>query len=238
MRLAVILALFAASLWAPAASAQDAETRVYGAAQSCTGLRAYLRNYPNGRFVADARARIARDCAEAPAAATPAPAVRVAPADPCVQARADWGYISNTTDIALLRTYMDNAPGACAIQRAQAQARIRQLEGEQSAAQRRASEEQSRRAAWNGVPGFDGVWVDVSGGCRKFPWRFVPNGELIDLQSSGPNWVYEYSSKVTSTNPPTLFHDDGHRITLVSPNEIRREGVPPAAAYTCIARKQ
>jgi len=54
----------------------DNEKEVYSAAVKlgCPGLRAYLANYPKGKYREDAQARIARGCAPSSAAgAAPAP---------------------------------------------------------------------------------------------------------------------------------------------------------------------
>ena len=243
-RLAIVLAL----MFAPQAAAQDAETRVYGAAQSCTGLRAYLRNYPNGRFTADARARLARDCAE-PAApkAVPAPRpaapktvpspVRTTTIDQCVQARADWANIASTRDIPVLRAFRDSAPSACAVQRAQAQSRIDVLEDEKRVANAAAAAAPARkRAEWNGVPEFEGNWFlvgEVASGvtCASFPWRFTPMG-------AGFEWNAEPGRllSVERLVPPTLKTPDGRRFILESSGTIREED--GSGKFYCTLRRQ
>lgn len=53
--------------------------------------------------------------------------------DPCIRARADWSDISTSNDLAVLRAYRRATPSACAVQRAQADARIAEVERQQQA---------------------------------------------------------------------------------------------------------
>ncbi|MDX2234511.1 MAG: hypothetical protein NW200_08435 [Hyphomonadaceae bacterium] len=236
-RATVALSVWMAALaWGPAA-AQDAETRVYGAAQTCTGLRAYLRNYPNGRFVGDARNRIARDCpaeaapAPVPAPKTVTPAPRPAPVDPCVQARADWAEIRDSTDIPVLRAFRDSTPATCAVQRAQAQVRIDALESQKTAAAALAR----KRAEWNGVPEFEGTWVlSTSGtGCSGFPWRFERNGSGFLLRYAEGTEAHT----VASLSPPTLRRDNDGSMRIITGDGMMRSETSDGKVH-CTVRRQ
>lgn len=128
--IAAVLAFGLVGGFPSAATGQDAESSIYSAAKDCSGLRSYLRTYPNGRFRADAQARIAKDCE------TPKPVARLAsppppPADQCVRARADWPQISGSKDLSVLRTFLNATPYECAVQRAQASSRINEIETSQ-----------------------------------------------------------------------------------------------------------
>lgn len=191
----------------PASVAQDAESQVYAAAKTCTGLNAYLRAYPAGRFKTDAEARIAKDCpttASQPTppkpATTPKPTSPKPPfvpaADPCTKARTEWTQISMTQDTAALRSYISGLPSACSTQKTQAQARLDSLQ---------AAANDAKRKLWFGVPEFDGVWVlDASSpnaGCGNFPWRYSPNGQYIRrIYGNGDT----RDMRVESTSPPAL----------------------------------
>ncbi len=206
--LIAIAAVFAAtSAVAPRATAQDAESSVYAAAKTCAGLRSYLKAYPTGRYRTNAEQRIASDCtpdkpADKPADKPPSPAPTPVgqasprpPADPCLQARADWNQLAQSLDTAVLRTYLSTLPQACTTQRALAEARIASL---QSAV------EAQKRTQWNGVPEFDGVWVldpGTGNGCGNLPWRHAPNNAFIRrIYADGST----RDMKVLSTSPPTL----------------------------------
>jgi hypothetical protein len=119
-----------------------------------------------------------------------------APADPCVQARADWAAISETQDLSVLRGFLAGAPKSCTTQRVPAQARLDALQAQADAA---------KRVLWKGVPEFDGVWVlDASGptgGCGNFPWTHAPNGNYIRrIYGNGDH----RDMRIESTTPPTL----------------------------------
>lgn len=126
MTRALLAALaFVMLLTAPAARAQDSDALTWARANTCELIRAYIARYPNGRYLATARAQLtARNC--------PAPQA-TAPADPCVQARADWTAIATSSDLNVLRAFRNTAPAACAVQRAQADARISELQRAASA---------------------------------------------------------------------------------------------------------
>jgi hypothetical protein len=141
--IAAILAFGLAFALPNAATAQDAESGVYAAAKDCSGLRSYLRSYPNGRFRADAQARIAKDC-EAPKPVMRAAAPPPAPVDPCIRARADWPQISGSNDLSVLRTFLSATSYECQVQRAQAASRISEIETVQrDAAARQAAAQQA-----------------------------------------------------------------------------------------------
>jgi hypothetical protein len=126
--LGAALALVGLSANLSVATAQDAEARVYAAAKSCAGVQSYLKQYPQGRFRSAAEARIATDCKAAESTSPPRQTPkRTGSADACVQARADWAEIRNSEDIAVLRVFKEAAPASCATQRAQAQARMDEL---------------------------------------------------------------------------------------------------------------
>ncbi len=116
------IALFCFALLAvsPASHAQDSDSLTWARANSCERIRDYIARYPSGRYLAQARAQLtARNC--------PAPQAS-APADPCVQARADWAAIATSSDLGVLRAFRNAAPAACAVQRAQADARIAEVQ--------------------------------------------------------------------------------------------------------------
>lgn len=214
--------------------AQDAESVVYGAAKSCAGLRAYLRSYPEGRFRDDASARIASEC-EAPKPARAQPMVQPAkPADPCIQARADWNEIRTSSTTSVLRAFIEATPSACAVQRAQAEARIAEVEDARrtaAATQANAAANQ-KRAQWNGVPEFDGRWVKASGsGCGAFPWSFQPAGKGLTLNYAGGTSDYE----VVSTTPPKIRKENGFAVT-VDGDGLRAEKAD--GSFACSIRRE
>lgn len=134
-----------------AATGQDTESAVYAAAQDCSGLRAYLRSYANGRYRADAQARMAKECEAPKQTNNPAPSsIRnlttppVAPVDPCIRARADWPQISGSSDLSILRAFLNVTPYDCQVQRAQATARISEVEtAQREVAARQAAAQQA-----------------------------------------------------------------------------------------------
>lgn len=130
---------------APMAFSQDMESTVYSAATSCPALRSYLGAYPQGRYRTDAEARIAKDCA----APKPAPSKTVTPSpppDPCIRARADWPQIAGSSDLNVLRAYLNQTPYDCGVQRAQASARIADVETAQRNAAAQAAAVQQAEA--------------------------------------------------------------------------------------------
>lgn len=179
--IAAALALVLAGAFPGVAAGQDAESSIYAAAKDCSGLRAYLRTYPNGRFRADADARIAKDCATP--APKPTPVQTVAPSpppDPCIRSRADWPHISASSDLNVLRAYLNQTPYDCGVQRAQATTRIADVENaqrqaaanlaadQQAEANRKAAEQaaaQQRQAllnrSWTAIAVSD--WADYWG---------------------------------------------------------------------------
>ena len=150
MRAIAAILAFGLVLAAPTvATGQDTESAVYAAAKDCSGLRSYLRSYPNGRFRADAQARIAKDC-EAPKPVTRAAAPPPAPVDPCIRARADWPQISASNDLSVLRAFLSATSYECQVQRAQATSRINELETAQrdaAARQTAAQQAEAQRVA-------------------------------------------------------------------------------------------
>lgn len=194
----------------PASSAEIDEALAFAEARTCYELRAYLRDYPDGRFKAQATADIARECAPAPtttAAPKPKPAAPAAPppppVDPCVQARADWASISSTNDAAVLNSFMSATPGACETQRALAMARLDTL---------KAQSDEAKRAQWLGVPQFDGEWVLDTGapnaGCGNFPWRHARNGDYIRRIYGNGDFR---DMRVAATSPPTIRVRENNR---------------------------
>jgi hypothetical protein len=185
-----------------AATAPDEEARIFAAATTCDGLNAYVSSYPEGKFKADADARISKECAPAattttasatkPKAETPS----APPPDPCARAKTEWAKISATDDMSVLSSFISGAAKSCATQRNQAQARLDTLQ---------AAENDRKRTAWNGVPEFDGSWVldtsvpNVS--CGNFPWRHQPNGARI-RRIYGNNDYRDM--KVLGASPPTI----------------------------------
>jgi hypothetical protein len=47
--------------------------------------------------------------------------------DACIRARADWLSVERSANLAVLQTYRDSVPAACVVQRALAEARMRDL---------------------------------------------------------------------------------------------------------------
>jgi hypothetical protein len=181
---------------APPSVAQDAESRIFAAAKTCTGLNAYLRAYPKGRFRTDAQARITKECGATPVPASTTKPASTPAADQCVKARADWAKLSASNDISELQSFLSGAPKSCTTQRTQAQARLDTLQ---------AAETERKRVVWNGVPEFDGVWVlDTSvtnADCGNFPWTHKPQGQYIRrIYGNGDH----RDLRVESISPPAL----------------------------------
>lgn len=153
---------------APAARAQDSDSLTWARANSCERIRDYIGRFPNGRYLAQARAQLtARNC--------PAPQTS-APADPCVQARADWREVHGSTNLTLLRRYRDGLPAACDLQRAQADARIADLQAQTPrtappATPRQAANSPARR------PGQEFDDCNGAGWCPRM--IVIPAGEFL-----------------------------------------------------------
>lgn len=128
--LAVALAcagLAAAQVDSPAVCAGvKREFEALPAAADAATLRALDRRIPAAACPQLKARMAARLRAVAPAPPAPAPAP-VAPADPCIQARADWREVERSTNVAVLRAYRAAVPAACAVQRSLADARIAEL---------------------------------------------------------------------------------------------------------------
>ena len=231
-----LIALAVLALSGSAAFAQSAESTAWvRAQQSCDGLRAYIRDYPQGRFIARARTELPTRCPPPPRTETKKAVPTTQTPDRCLQARADWAGIQNSTDITVLRAFRDSAPAACAVQRAQAQSRIETLEAEARRLAEARLQAEAKRRLWNGVPQFEGTWVVASGtGCIGSPFSFRPNGSKIQVLSSDGSVNYE--NQVENTNPPTLVGPSGHRLVIQSDGTIRDSGGD--GGFHCYLRRQ
>lgn len=122
-----------ALMCAPESRAQDSDSLTWARANTCERIQAYITQFPNGRYLAEARRQLtARNCDGARAASRQATAP---PADPCVQARADWSALSTSTDVLALEAYTRAIPQRCAVQLTLANDRLQTLRQQSSRAQ-------------------------------------------------------------------------------------------------------
>ncbi|MDP3736148.1 MAG: toll/interleukin-1 receptor domain-containing protein [Hyphomonadaceae bacterium] len=93
---------------------------------------------------------------------------------------------------------------------------------------------------WNGVPGFEGIWVaEIQNNCIGFPWTFTPAGNRIHLNFYYPDLRYT-TWEVVATSPQVLRRlpdadprfPGGDTMTVETDGRIRYDGADGAAMCT------
>lgn len=204
--LGVACLCFLALAPAQTASAQDAESALYGRATSCDALRSYLRAYPDGRFRANAEARVAKDCNVIPAPKQQTAKVEekkpeIAAVDYCAQARADWPAIQASEDTRVLSAFIKATPAVCAVQLSQAQSRLQTVE-ESARARSIADAEKVKQSADQ-----QNLWVLAQKSDSTTVYeeylRSFPSGEHVQAAKDA-------ISRLTRPPPPAAERVSGH----------------------------
>jgi hypothetical protein len=95
-----------------------------------------------------------------------------APADPCVQARADWETVQFSSDSATIGNYLRSIPAACRLQKEQASARLAGLDAAVRQTQLRQRLQQELAGNW-----FDS---NCDGANTRIPWTFsLTQAEMV-----------------------------------------------------------
>lgn len=261
----LVLGFAGAGLMAAPALAQSSEISAWVRGQrSCEGLRAYLRDFPRGRYSDNAFQELARrrcpPVAQTPPAppssapdaqktATPAtpPPPAAPPADVCATAREYWQVNQRTMTPGSIRVFLSAvAPASCTDLRAEAENRIVAIEAEWArVAAANEAEEKQRRFRQT----YEGAWVSQTAptiglNCGGFPWRFEttestlrPGSHVIRVTLADGSTD---SFQVLSTSPVRIGAWLGNVFHMDTVFEVLPDGTMrmESSRITCHLRRQ